>query len=102
MRVRVLFFGVLKDLVGRAHDERHVEPGANLRSVFEAYAAQYPRLRDLAPNIVIARNQEFAEPSAVLEDGDEVAFLPPVSGGSSADSLQTSVHGNYFALTWNP
>lgn len=99
MQVRVLFFGMLKDLVGRASDQYESPPGANLGSVFDAYADRHPRLRELAPSIVVARNQQFAERSTPLEDGDEVAFLPPVSGGSCADPLEISTGRHYFALT---
>jgi len=98
MRVRVLFFGMLKELVGRSADEADFPQGADLRAVFDSYASRYPRLRELAPSIVVAHNQEFAQLSASLTDGDEVAFLPPVSGGSSTDS-ELSQDGHLFALT---
>ena len=98
MRVRVLFFGSLKELVGRPSEEAEFPPGADLRAVFDSYAARYPRLRELAPSIVMARNQEFAQPSASLAEGDEVAFLPPVSGGSE-DRAEIRPEGHYFALT---
>jgi MoaE-MoaD fusion protein len=98
MRVRVLFFGMLRDLVGRPSDESEFPPGATLRDVFEAYAARHPRVRELAPSIVVARNQEFAELSTPVEEGDEVAFLPPVSGGT-ADPAEIQENGHYFALT---
>ena len=99
MQVRVLFFGMLKDLVGRSGEECEFPPGASLRSVFDLYAGRYPRLRELAPSIVMARNQEFAKLSTCLEEGDEVAFLPPVSGGAGTDPLEVSADGHYFALT---
>jgi molybdopterin synthase catalytic subunit len=98
MHVRVLFFGMLKELVGGPADQADFPPGADLRSVFERYATRYPRLRELAGSIVVARNQEFAEISTPLEEGDEVAFLPPVSGGTDASS-QIAEAGHYFALT---
>jgi molybdopterin synthase catalytic subunit/molybdopterin converting factor small subunit len=101
MQVRVLFFGMLKDLVGCASEECDFPAGASLRSVFDSYAARHPRLRELAPSVVVARNQEFAEPSACLEEGD-VAFLPPVSGGTEVDPLAVSQDGHYFALTRQP
>ena len=101
MRVRVLFFGMLKDLVGRASEESDVPEGSSLRSVFEDYACRYPRLRDISRSIVLARNQEFADAGTSLEDGDEVAFLPPVSGGSDSYPLEICENGNYFALTRN-
>jgi MoaE-MoaD fusion protein len=100
MRARVLFFGMLKELVGRSADDAEFPEGTDLRAVFESYALRYPPLRDMARSIVMARNQEFAELSTKLADGDEVAFLPPVSGGAAAaDTLEVSENGNYFALT---
>ena len=82
MRARVLFFGMLKELVGRSTEEIDLPPGADLRSVFEHYAAGQPRLREMASSIVMARNHEFADLGTRLADGDEIAFLPPVSGGT--------------------
>jgi MoaE-MoaD fusion protein len=98
MRVRVLFFGMLRDLVGQPSDESEFPAGADLRAIFDAYATRFPRFRELAPSIVVARNQEFAELSTPVADGDEVAFLPPVSGDSNAP-LEICEAGNYFALT---
>jgi molybdopterin synthase catalytic subunit len=98
MRVRVLFFGMLRDLVGSPAEEADFAPGADLHSIFEHYVCRYPRMRELARSIVIARNQEFAELSTPVKEGDEVAFLPPVSGGTAASS-QIADGGHYFALT---
>jgi molybdopterin synthase catalytic subunit len=105
MRVRILFFGVLKDLVGHPSEEADFPAGADLRAVFDAVAARCPPLRDMARSIVLARNREFAGLSTRIEDGDEVAFLPPVSGGSAAspaDPLEIAENGHYFALTSRP
>jgi molybdopterin synthase catalytic subunit len=98
MRVRVLFFGMLRDLVGRPSEDADFPAGSDLRAVFESYATRFPRLRELASSIVVAHNQQFADLSASLTEGDEVAFLPPVSGGAGVD---TEIHqdGHYFALT---
>ncbi len=98
MRVRVLFFGMLRDLVGRPSDDSEFPAGADLRAVFDRYADRHPRIRELAPSIVVARNQEFADLATKLADGDEIAFLPPVSGGAS-DPLEIIGNGHYFALT---
>ncbi len=84
MRARVLFFGMLKDIVGRAAEDAEFPDGADLRAVFDSYAARFPKLRHMASSIVLARNQEFAALSTIVADGDEVAFLPPVSGGAGA------------------
>jgi molybdopterin synthase catalytic subunit len=101
MRVRVLFFGMLKDLVGRPSEDAEFPPGADLRAVFDFYAARHGRLRELAPSIAIARNHEFAPVSTALAEGDEVAFLPPVSGGCESGS-EIREAGHYFALTRRP
>jgi molybdopterin synthase catalytic subunit len=99
MRVRVLFFGMLKDMVGRSGEDSEIPEGASVGTVFDDYANRYPRLREAARSIVVARNQEFADPSTRLEEGDEIAFLPPVSGGSGNAPLQICQDGHYFALT---
>ncbi len=90
---------MLRDLVGRPSDESEFPSGASLRDVFDAYADRHPRVRELAPSIVVARNQEFADLSTALQEGDEVAFLPPVSGGAASAPLEISDGGHYFALT---
>jgi MoaE-MoaD fusion protein len=101
MRIRVLFFGMLKDLAGRASEDSDFPEGASLRSVFDAYAARFPRLAELSKSIVLARNHEFAEPSCPLEDGDEIAFLPPVSGGCRSE-LELAEGGSYAAIVRRP
>lgn len=98
MRARVLFFGVLKELVERSSDEAELPAGATLGAVFESYAERFPRLREMAGSVAAARNRQFSDFSARVEEGDEVAFLPPVSGGSDA-AAQSGEDGHYFALT---
>jgi molybdopterin converting factor subunit 1 len=81
MQVKVLFFGMLKDIVGRAEEQLELPEDHRLAGVFDHYAARFPRLREMAGSIVLARNQEFSDPSAPVTDGDEVALLPPLAGG---------------------
>ncbi len=100
MRARVLFFGILKDVTGRPSEDAEFPENADLHAVFDRYAAKFPQFRQMAPSIVVARNQEFAPLSAKLSDGDEVAFLPPVSGGVGVSAaLENSAGGHYFCLT---
>jgi len=83
MQVRILFFGVLKDLTGRASDLLNLPERATLGDVVMHYVDISPRLNELAPSLALSINQEFAGPESPLKEGDEIAFLPPVSGGVS-------------------
>jgi molybdopterin converting factor subunit 1 len=81
MRVKVLFFGRLKDIVGRAEDSVELADGARIEQLFAHYGAHYPELARFRASLVVSHNHEFAAWSTTLHSGDEVAFLPPVSGG---------------------
>lgn len=81
MRVKVLFFGRLKELVGRTEEDLEIREGERLEEVFTRYGARHPEVGQLRRSVVASVNQEFAPWSARLRNGDEVAFLPPVSGG---------------------
>lgn len=83
MLVRVLFFGVLKDLVGCAEESREIPENTTVGALFDDYSGRFETLRDKRSSILLARNREFSGPDAILTENDEVAFLPPVSGGST-------------------
>lgn len=101
MRVRVLFFGVLKDLAGHSSEDAEFAADTDLRAVLDRYAALSPAIGKMAASIVVARNRQFAEPATKIAEGDEIALLPPVSGGSEqpVDGLDIEEAGNYFAIT---
>ena len=101
VRVKVLFFGMLKDIVGRSEDHIEVADGARLETVFTCYAGKFPRLTDLEASIVLACNHEFCDRSAAIREGDEIAFLPPVSGGSGryTHEIHDAETGCFYALT---
>jgi molybdopterin synthase catalytic subunit len=83
MRVRVLFFGMLKDLAGKSSDTLDLPEGATVGEVLGHYAKQIPRLKDALPSLAVAVNQKYTEGETALKPNDEVALLPPVSGGSA-------------------
>lgn len=83
MEIRVLFFGVLKDLVGSRAERLNLPDGATLSDVLEHYASRIPRLGEFSSSIAMSVNQEYAGLDTTLNTGDEVALLPPVSGGAS-------------------
>jgi molybdopterin synthase catalytic subunit len=93
MKIKVLFFGVTQDLTGLQEEQTEFPEGANLDGLWGRYAARFPRLNDLSGGLLLAVNQEIADRARTLQNGDEVAFLPPVSGGSS---------GDYYLLTRSP
>ena len=80
-RIRVLFFGRLKEIVGQTEDFADLPEGTSIETLFSKYGASHPELSRFRASLVASRNQEFAAWSTPLHSGDEVAFLPPVSGG---------------------
>jgi molybdopterin synthase catalytic subunit len=84
MRVRVLLFGQLKDVVGKSEELLELGPEANVRSLLAEYRERFPSLSGLMGSIACAVNQEYAQPTQALREGDEVGLLPPVSGGKEA------------------
>ncbi len=111
MHIRVLFFGLLRDIAGKSADSIELPDGARVESAFTHYASLYPKLIELRQSIVPARNQQFCDPSTELADGDELAFLPPVSGGAQGGFTRgiggfthviEDAAGHFFALTRAP
>src|SRR3954468_10551241 len=93
MQIRVLFFGMLKDLVGLDADSPSLPDDATVGDLLAHYEANFPKMKPYLPSLAVAVNQEFATPAASLRDGDEVGLLPPVSGGSGkAEPLVRIVH----------
>ncbi len=85
MQVRVLFFGRLKDIVGLSEDRAEVSDAAKVEDVFGIYAQRFPDLAKFHPSVAAAINQVYAAWDAPVKANDEIAFLPPVSGGSHED-----------------
>jgi len=81
MQTRVLFFGKLKELAGGSEQSIEISYGSTIAELFDRFARQTPALAPYRTSVVASRNQEFAHWTTVLEPGDEIAFLPPVSGG---------------------
>jgi molybdopterin synthase catalytic subunit len=92
MHVRVLFFGMLKDLVGKSEDSIELSDGATVRDVLAQYGPTFSRFDDALNSIAVAVNQQYADPDTILKSSDEVAFLPPVSGGA-CDGITTAGAG---------
>ncbi|TYZ62811.1 hypothetical protein PybrP1_010944 [[Pythium] brassicae (nom. inval.)] len=88
MRVKVLFFASAREAVGKREEEVDVEVAGGhggavvtLAQLRETLCAMYPAARDSIAAITLALNLEYATDDAELHDGDEVALIPPISGG---------------------
>lgn len=80
MKVKVLFFALGRELVGAEELEMELPEGATAGMLIARINEEYPRFREL-PSYMVAVNMAFAETGTVLNPGDEVAIIPPVSGG---------------------
>ena len=81
IRVQVLFFGRLKEAFGTTQLSCELPGHATIESLFAELTARNPQLANYRSSVVASRNQEFAAWNTPLSSGDEIAFLPPVSGG---------------------
>ncbi|PYV56659.1 MAG: molybdopterin synthase [Acidobacteria bacterium] len=82
MQVRVLFFGVLKDIVSRSAETLDLPEGAVAADVVKHYERFVSAKNGILSSVAISINQEYSNPNTTLHAGDEIALLPPVSGGS--------------------
>lgn len=84
MKVRVLYFASVRDIAGTTEETLELEAGAKTQDLLEALIRTHPELKGLEPSLAVSVNQEYAARDAPLADGDEVALIPPVSGGQSS------------------
>lgn len=105
MQVRVKYFGMLKEVAGRGDDTLGLPEGARVADLLERCARSAPELKEYFPVIAVALNHEYSERDAALHEGDEVALIPPVSGGSSQESVVRSQHNDlsspHARITWD-
>jgi molybdopterin converting factor subunit 1 len=81
MRVRIRLFARLREIAGADELEREVPDGSTLSGVWQALAGEFPAMAPYRRSVSGAVNADYARLDASVADGDEVAFLPPVSGG---------------------
>jgi molybdopterin converting factor small subunit len=87
MRLRVLFFGVLRDRFG-SEEQLQQFPGRSVAEILQYYRVIAPELGDLWSSVAVAVNQQYASGPDPLNDEDEVALLPPVSGGITSFRIE--------------
>jgi molybdopterin synthase catalytic subunit len=88
VHVRVRLFAIQRELAGTRELRIDLRPGASVEDAWRAVIDQHPVLAPGRPSVRFARNGEYVDATAVLEDGDDVAFIPPVSGGQTSDRIR--------------
>ena len=81
MRVTVRLFARLRDIAGTGELTREAPAGASVGTVWSALVGEFPELSAYERSISCAVNADYSRFTATVADGDEIAFLPPVSGG---------------------
>ena len=90
MRIGVLYFAVFRETLGRYVETLELPDGAKVSDAVVALAASHPPIAKLAGKFRVAVNQDFAPDDHVLHEGDELALIPPVAGGSGRHVLLTA------------
>ena len=88
LRVRVRLFAIQRELAGAKEIPLELPPGTTIEDAWAAVVARHPVLAPGRPSLRFARNGDYAEATTPLADGDEVAFIPPVSGGAPVRILE--------------
>ncbi len=91
MKVTVRFFATYRDVAGKPQIEMEMDDGASLGDLLERLYDTYPKLKKWSESIICSVNRKYADEDKVLEPGDEVALLPPVSGGARLSNEGFSV-----------
>ncbi len=85
MKATVKFFAALREMIGARELTLEVADGQTVDGLFRELCARYPRLAAYDSSLFYSVNAEYVPPDHALKDGDEVSFIPPVSGGDGAD-----------------
>ena len=81
MKIKVRFFASYREIAGRPEVVLDLREGTTLSALLEDMKRKYPKLGSLTDTIIASVNKRYAKEDVVLKEGDEVALLPPVSGG---------------------
>lgn len=83
MHVTIRLFARLREMAGASEVQRTLADGSSVRTAWESLVGEFPGFDDYSRAVSCAVNEEYARMTTPLSDGDDVAFLPPVSGGQS-------------------
>ena len=80
MKLNLLLFGITKDIVGQSRLTHEVPEAATVPQLVESLKQRYPKFEHL-DSMMVAVNNEYGQPDQLLHEDDEIALIPPVSGG---------------------
>ncbi|MDR6227545.1 molybdopterin converting factor subunit 1 [Desmospora profundinema] len=95
MEIRILLFAAVAETIGQRSITLQLPPNASVRDLVHRLEEEYPKAAEQIRFAVIARNQEYADPDETIHPGDEIALIPPVSGGETDEP-------SLFAITEEP
>ncbi len=81
MKVNVKLFSAFRDIVGSKEESLDLPEGTTVSGLLDEYVKRFPAIDRYREHIILSVNREYGAPTRVLREGDEVSFLPPVSGG---------------------
>jgi molybdopterin converting factor subunit 1 len=81
MRVKVKLFAAFREIVGAKEEELNLKDGTTVQMLLDDYVRRFPQMDRYREHIILSVNREYGPPAKALKEGDEVSFLPPVSGG---------------------
>ncbi len=81
MKVKVKLYAAFRDIVGSKEEDLDLKQGSTVSDLLDDYIRRFPQLSRYRDHIILSVNKEYGAPSRALREGDEVSFLPPVSGG---------------------
>lgn len=87
MRVTLRHFALIRETIGRQTEERTIEPGTSISGIYDLLSADHPRLAPLKSSVMMMANQEYVSAEYLVKEGDEIVFIPPVSGGGEDGRL---------------
>ncbi len=80
MQVNILAFGITKDILGKTLVNIDIPEGSSVKQLKEKLIVTYPKMEELT-SLLIAVNEEYGDELQIIQAGDEIALIPPVSGG---------------------
>ncbi len=80
MQINILAFGITKDILGKTLVNIEIPEGSSVKQLKEKLIDSYPKMQELT-SLLIAVNEEYGDEMQIIQAGDEIALIPPVSGG---------------------